>query len=274
MPVAQPAPRPEARTMPNAAAIISLPPQPDPDTAFADHPATISVHNEGDPLEAIIVGTARGAQFPRYDRSCHATFYHDLPRHQVPNGPFPEQVLAEAEEHLDALAALLDTNGSQVMRREPVDCAATTRTPDWASDGLDNYCPRDLLLALDDTVIECPTPVRARYLEARAYRHLMHRAIRAGSRSIAAPRPRLADALYCLPGWTWGSPKARGIVVKDVLTPPCSGVGRWRRLSFLQESIPFKIAQETPQRKRATPPESLENARRPIQDKCVSAGAA
>ncbi|ESQ12656.1 MAG: hypothetical protein N838_24245 [Thiohalocapsa sp. PB-PSB1] len=169
---------------------------PAPQAAAA--PAAVSVHNEWDALEAIIVGTARGARFPRYDRSFHATFYHDLPRHQVPSGPFPEQVLAEAEEDLDALAALLSANGVQVMRPEPVDCAATTRTPDWASDDLYNYCPRDLLLALGDTVIECPTPMRARYLEARAYRHLMHQAIRAGSRWIAAPRPQLADTLYNL----------------------------------------------------------------------------
>jgi N-dimethylarginine dimethylaminohydrolase len=161
-------------------------------------PGAIQVHNEWDPLESIIVGTARGARCPRYDRSFHATFYHDLPRAQVPTGPFPERVLTEAEEDLDALAALLVRAGVTVHRPRPTDCAASFSTPDWTSDGLYHYCPRDLLLAVGDTVIECPLPMRARFLEARAYRHLMLDAIRAGSRWISAPPPVLADSLYDL----------------------------------------------------------------------------
>ena len=163
------------------------------------NPSTIvAVHNEWDPLEAIIVGTARGAQFPRYDRSFHATFYHDLPRAEVPSGRFPEQVLAEAEEDLDALAKLLTDAGVEVHRPQATDLSAEVRTPHWSSDGLYHYCPRDLLLAVGDTVIECPTPMRARYLEAQAYRHIMQRVIAAGSRWISAPRPLLADGLYNL----------------------------------------------------------------------------
>ncbi len=158
----------------------------------------VSVYNEWDPLEAIIVGVARGAQFPRYDRSFHATFYQDLPRTEVPSGPFSDRVIEEAEEDLDALVDLLTTHGVTVQRPLVTDCAASFSTSTWTSDGLYNYCPRDILLAVGNTVIECPSPMRARYIEALAYRHLMHNTIRAGSRWIAAPRPFLADDLFNL----------------------------------------------------------------------------
>ncbi|CAK0757077.1 Inosamine-phosphate amidinotransferase 1 [Gammaproteobacteria bacterium] len=158
----------------------------------------INVHNEWDPLEEIIVGIAHNAQFPPYDRSFHATFYGECAVDEVPTGKFADWIVEEAEEDLALLADTFQKLGISVRRPQVTDHSLPVVTPLWKTEGLFNYCPRDILLAIGDTIIESPSPMRARLLEAQAYHHLMPKVMENGCRWIAAPRPVLADELFDL----------------------------------------------------------------------------
>ncbi len=158
----------------------------------------VSVHNEWDPLEEVVVGSAIGARIPDRDRSLHAIEYRDTPYETIPCGPFPADVIAETEERLEELAEFLRSVGVTVHRPEPIDTAAAVSTPDWSTTGFYNYCPRDILLAVGDTVIEAPMPLRARSRECAAYTRLRVACVESGSKWIAAPPPRLRDELYNL----------------------------------------------------------------------------
>ena len=63
--------------------------------------------NEWDPLEEVIVGTARGARFPNADPSTQLAEYPDRSLSDIPQGPFPADLLEEAEEDLETFAGVL-----------------------------------------------------------------------------------------------------------------------------------------------------------------------
>ncbi|MDB5672966.1 MAG: hypothetical protein JWO25_3925 [Alphaproteobacteria bacterium] len=153
--------------------------------------------NEWDPLEEVIVGTARGAADIGYEPG--------LARYHPPGsqgrifagGRVIETLQDEAERQLDALAALLADRGIVVRRPEPIDYGVGFGSPDWAcGNGRAGACPRDTLLVVGDTIVEANMGHRARYFEYRAYRRLMMDYFRHGARWIAAPKPVLADALF------------------------------------------------------------------------------
>ncbi|MEU3059738.1 inosamine-phosphate amidinotransferase 1 [Streptomyces subrutilus] len=158
----------------------------------------VSVHNEWDPLEEIIVGTAVGARVPRPDRSVFTVEYADQydNQEQVPSGPYPDRVLKETEEELQILAEELGRLGVTVRRPGERDQSATLATPDWQTDGFHDYCPRDGLLSVGQTVIETPMALRARFLESLAYKDILLEYFASGSRWISAPKPRLTDGMY------------------------------------------------------------------------------
>lgn len=156
----------------------------------------VSVHNEWDPLEEVIVGTAAGARIPSRDLSLHAIEYRDQRWDSIPSGPFPPEMISETEQVLDELADILVSLGVRVHRPDPSDTAGIVSTPDWRTTGFYNYCPRDDLLTIGTTVIEAPMPLRSRSRECSAYKRLLIECLRSGSKWIAAPPPRLADELY------------------------------------------------------------------------------
>ncbi|MFD3759347.1 inosamine-phosphate amidinotransferase 1 [Streptomyces sp. NPDC058622] len=158
----------------------------------------VSVHNEWDPLEEIIVGTALGARVPRADRSVFTVEYADQYENQdqVPSGPYPDRVLKETEEELQVLAEELTKLGVTVRRPGERNNSATITTPDWQTDGFHDYCPRDGLLSVGQTVIETPMALRARFLEPLAYKDILLEYFASGSRWISAPKPRLTDDMY------------------------------------------------------------------------------
>lgn len=167
----------------------------------------VSVHNEWDPLEEIIVGTAIGARIPLQDRGLFAVSYadfYDRPE-QIPSGAYCERVIQETEEDLEELTAELRKLGIVVRRPDPIDYSHVVSTPDWKSDGMYSYCPRDLLLAIGDTVIETPMPLRSRFLESAAYKSILVEYLESGSRWLSAPKPRLLDSMYVIP--ESGSPR-------------------------------------------------------------------
>ncbi|MGV9884665.1 inosamine-phosphate amidinotransferase 1 [Streptomyces sp. NPDC003006] len=158
----------------------------------------VSVHNEWDPLEEIIVGTAVGARVPRADRSVFAVEYageYDS-QDQVPSGLYPDRVLKETEEELHVLCEELTKLGVTVRRPQQRDNSARITTPDWQTDGFHDYCPRDGLLCVGETIIETPMALRARFLESLAYKETLLDYFASGSRWLSAPKPRLTDAMY------------------------------------------------------------------------------
>ncbi|MDN3358151.1 hypothetical protein [Actinomadura sp. DC4] len=160
--------------------------------------SVINVHNEWDPLEEIIVGIADGARVPSVDGGLFAIDYAadlDEPS-QVPTGPYPEQVVEEAGEDLDGLAELLKSHGVTVRRPDFLDLSREFGTPDWSSDGYYNYCPRDVLLPIGNTIIEAPMVLRSRYFDAFSYRRLLLEYFDGGAQWISAPKPRLPDETY------------------------------------------------------------------------------
>ncbi|MFE9727346.1 hypothetical protein ACFYQ5_28070 [Streptomyces sp. NPDC005794] len=78
----------------------------------------VSVHNEWDPLEEVIVGTAVGARVPTADRSVFAVEYAGdyESQKQIPSGAYPERVIKETEAELHVLTGELTKLGVTVRR--------------------------------------------------------------------------------------------------------------------------------------------------------------
>lgn len=94
----------------------------------------ISSHNEWSPLKEVVVGSAAGANKPD---DCH----FDKP------GPYPSHVTAQADMDLDRFARTLEQEGVKVYRPKYNNFTMTN--------GMYNYCPRDRLLVIGDTVVDC-----------------------------------------------------------------------------------------------------------------------
>jgi glycine amidinotransferase/scyllo-inosamine-4-phosphate amidinotransferase 1 len=74
--------------------------------------SSVSVSTEWDPLEEVVVGRAANARIARPDRGLLAVEYRDYGSpDRIPSGRYPERVVAETEEDLDAYAALYEKSG-------------------------------------------------------------------------------------------------------------------------------------------------------------------
>ena len=155
-------------------------------------------NNDWDPLKEIIVGRADNARIPTVDRSTMSMSYtnYDIEKIKPLEGPYPKWLIEEANEDADELCNVLTTAGVKVHRPLPIDHSKTFSTPDWTTTGWYTWCPRDLLLPLDNLMIETPSPCRSRQFETSAYHDVMVEAITDGTEWISAPRPRLLDESY------------------------------------------------------------------------------
>jgi N-dimethylarginine dimethylaminohydrolase len=160
----------------------------------------IQSHNDWDPLEEVVVGIATHARLPDINKSTHSFCYAGETAEDISSlqGPHATQIIEEANEDLDNLSDTLSSLGVKVTRPTAIDHSKPFSTPEWSSSGWYTYCPRDLLLPLDNMVIECPSPMRARYFETRAYYDILYDAMRDGSKWISAPKPILTDDNYQL----------------------------------------------------------------------------
>lgn len=158
----------------------------------------VDVHNEWDPLEEMIVGIAHGAQVPRPDRGLFALDYcaNVETEQDIPSGPYDRRIIEEAGADLDRFAALLAGEGVVVRRPAVTDHSRMFGSPDWTTDGEYNYCPRDVLLPIGNTIIETPMALRSRYFEPFAYREILLKYFESGANWISAPKPRLLDHTY------------------------------------------------------------------------------
>lgn len=158
----------------------------------------ISTNNHWDPLQEVIVGIATNARVPTVDSSTMSMCYtnHDIEKIKPLEGPYPQWLIDEANEDMQVLADALTSLGIKVHRPKSLDHSKMITTPEWSSSGWYTWCPRDLLLPLDNLIIETPSPMRARYFETRAYHDIMLEAVRDGVEWIAAPKPILSDQSY------------------------------------------------------------------------------
>jgi glycine amidinotransferase len=108
--------------------------------------------NEWDPLEKVIVGIADDATIPELDKSLRCINYADFPdESKIPQGKYPQQIIDEANEDLEAFCDFLRKENVEVLRPD------TNHKPKYY-----NYCPRDNVLIYDDLILATPQPLRAR----------------------------------------------------------------------------------------------------------------
>jgi N-dimethylarginine dimethylaminohydrolase len=164
--------------------------------AEAPHLSRVWSCNEWDPLEEVIVGNPLNARFPFPDRSTQVAEYPDRSLAEIPRGLFPQQIIEETEEDLNGFVEILESCGVTVKRPDNWSHEAKFSTIHWESQGYYNYCPRDVLLAIGDQIIETPNVIRSRAQETFSYRTLLIDYMKAGARWISAPRPMLLDSLF------------------------------------------------------------------------------
>ena len=126
----------------------------------------ISSYNEWSPLKNIVVGSATDANWPVDDpvfsKESEKTTWKESP---VPRGPVPQRIIEEANEDLDALATTLMSLGVEVVRPDPLNFQTHS--------GMYNYCPRDRLLVLGDTIIDPPMMYPCRDMELQCYHDIL-----------------------------------------------------------------------------------------------------
>ena len=74
--------------------------------------------NEWDQLEEVIVGNPLRAKFPTADPSTQLAEFPDRSLADIPQGPFPQWIIDETEEDLNAFVAVLEGLGITVKRPE------------------------------------------------------------------------------------------------------------------------------------------------------------
>ena len=124
--------------------------------------------NEWDKLKKVIVGVADYATMPPVEIDTRTINYAGVkPKKKmfgfgdeeylpIKVGPFPEQVIEEANEDLEVFVKFLEGEGVEVVRpkREPVNYY--------------NYCPRDSVFVHGDFALATPMPLRSRRGEWKA----------------------------------------------------------------------------------------------------------
>jgi glycine amidinotransferase len=153
--------------------------------------------NEWDPLEEVIVGTARGSVKQAFEPAVAPYFARGGAERAFRGGPYPADEVDRAERQLDNLARRLEAEGVAVRRPDAVSHHAGFATPDFQVPvGHGQACPRDVLLVVGDEIIEAPMGQRARFFEYRAYRGLIKEYFRNGARWTAAPKALMSDEMY------------------------------------------------------------------------------
>jgi scyllo-inosamine-4-phosphate amidinotransferase 1 len=128
----------------------------------------ISSFNEWDPLQSVVVGSAKYANWPSDDpvfaQESEKTAWKETP---VPSGSVPDWVIDEANEDLNELAHTLHNLGVNVIRPRPRNYQVTG--------GMYNYCPRDRLLIYGDTIVDPAMMYLCRDQEIIALEEVMHK---------------------------------------------------------------------------------------------------
>lgn len=106
----------------------------------------INSHNEWDPLHSMVVGTAKYANRPEET-------------HYRLTGPYSEDITSVADADLNNFVKVLESEGVTVTRPVENDFVK--------SKGVYNYCPRDRLLVVGNTVVDCNMQYECRLQESK-----------------------------------------------------------------------------------------------------------
>lgn len=137
--------------------------------------------NEWDQLKTVIVGVADGAEIPLPDVSLRTVNYSDRKHiYDIKWGPYPQQVIDEANEDLEKLCEFLSKEKVNVLRPDK------NVKPKYY-----NYCPRDTVLVHDNKILATPVALASRTSEYLA----MLGDLETYGEVIAAPEPN-RDVLY------------------------------------------------------------------------------
>ena len=130
--------------------------------------------NEWGPLKKVIVGIADDAKIPLLDISLRTVNYADVEdESNIPCGPYPQQVIDEANEDLEIFCNFLKGEGVEVLRPNK------DLVPDYY-----NYCPRDNVLVHGQHIVTTPQPLRARKNEYLSMQEHFVPYIKNGSRFV------------------------------------------------------------------------------------------
>lgn len=155
----------------------------------------VQSHNEWDPIEEIIVGTALHSYAPRFDIGFSTPISPDGVDAASFSGKYPDKIIEETEEDIHKFIDVLVNLNIKVRRPDPPP-ENNFSTPDWTCDRFFPYSARDALLIVGDNIIETPCVWRSRYFEALSYKSLLIEYMLSGAKWIAAPKPRLLDNIY------------------------------------------------------------------------------
>lgn len=161
----------------------------------------IGSYTEWQPLREIVVGRVDGACWPDWNTVDAMTISDEL-RAEVTSlrghwRSYPRKVIEGAQACLDCLLAILKAEGIKVHRPDFFSHSAPYETPHWrVANGFCSANPRDVILPVGQTFIECPMAHRGRFFETLAYRRIMQQLMRRGALWLAAPKPALTDSLY------------------------------------------------------------------------------
>ena len=157
----------------------------------------IKSHNEWDTLKEVFVGVVDGAHNPKLGKDLHCINYADKDNiHGIQQGLYPQQVIEETKEDLENFVNQLESFGIKVKRPKPQNQQEYFSSPHWDTNGYYNYCPRDSVLIVGDTIIESPMALRSRYFETFCFKDDFIDYMKDGARWISAPKPRLLDESY------------------------------------------------------------------------------
>ncbi|MCP4129977.1 MAG: inosamine-phosphate amidinotransferase 1, partial [bacterium] len=158
----------------------------------------VNIHNEWDPLEEIIVGVPDNARVPIGEKGLFAIEYneHHKKIEEIPSGPYEPKIIEETREDIAELVEVLENQGVIVRRPHIMDHSKMFSSPHWESDGEYNYCPRDIILTIGQTIIETPMPLRSRFFETLGYKDILIEYFKSGAKWLSAPKPRLLDDTY------------------------------------------------------------------------------
>ena len=157
----------------------------------------VNVHNEWDPVEEIIVGSALNAYFPTDDVNYHAIEEIDSHTAKKLAPPrLPIHIIEETEEDINVFINHLQKLNITVRRPSYIEPHQKPEIANWQTSNYFCYCPRDVLLAVGNTIIETPNVLRYRYFETLSYKEILLSYMQSGSRWISAPKPQLSSNTY------------------------------------------------------------------------------
>jgi glycine amidinotransferase len=161
----------------------------------------VNAWNEWDPLKRLILGRPEGSHVAAPEPGA----YSHQPDGGYPlgtYGPYPQEMVDEANEQMDNFVKILGNRGITVDRVELHPAYLEGRgngTPDWTMPNVrGTNCPRDLFMTVGNEIIEGAGAQRQRWYEHLNLRPIFQRYFKEDPDFLwtAAPKPRMIDASY------------------------------------------------------------------------------